>query len=155
MSDPRGEWRQWIQTLAQKFRDKGATSPENALTAQEIGVHERFGQAMKRRLGQTGIFVAVGEKYYLDENRFREFEQRWESRGGGQGGMGRPMGRVFALRILRMTLGTIIILLFVINFLTGRSWDLWYLIIALAVVWIVVSIFQVLYLAQRRGAQFR
>ena len=150
-----GQWRQWIEALAQKFREKGATSPEKALTAQELGVHERFEQAMKRRLGQTGIFVAVGEKYYLREERLQEFEQRWQGGGGGHGGMRRPMGGFFALRILRMILGTIIILLFVVNFVTGRSWDLWYLIIVLAVIWIIVSAFQIFYLARGRGAQFR
>jgi len=155
MSDQRGEWRQWIEALAQKFRDKGATSPEKALTAQEIGVHERFESAMKRRLGETGIFVAAGERYYLNEDRLREFEQRWQSDGGRHGGMGRPMGRFFALRVLRMILGTTIILLFIINFLTGRSWDLWYVIIVLAVIWVAVSIFQIFYLAQGRRAQFR
>jgi len=153
MYEQRGQWREWIQALAQKFREKGATSPERALTAQELDVHERFEQAMKRRLGQTGIFVAVGEKYYLNEERFREFEQRWQS-GGGHGGSQRPMGGFFALRILRMVLGTVIILLFVINFLTGRTWDLWYLIIVLAVVWVVVSVLQIFYLARGR-TQFR
>jgi hypothetical protein len=150
-----GRWRQWIEALAQQFREKGATSPEKALTPQDLGVHERFEQAMKRRLGQTGIFVAVGEKYYLNEDRLREFEQRWQSGGGGYGGMWRPMGGFFSLRILRMILGTVIILLFVINFVTGRSWDLWYLIIVLAVIWIIVSVFQISYLARGRGAQFR
>jgi len=154
MFDQRGDWRRWVETLAQKFREMGATSPEKALTAQELGVHERFEQAMRRRLGQTGIFVAVGEKYYLNEERLLMFEQRWRSGGGGHGGSRRPMGGFFALRILRMILGTVIILLFVINFLTGRSWDLWYLIIVLAVTWVVVSVFQILYLARGR-TQFR
>jgi len=150
-----GQWKQWIEALAQKFREKGATSPEKALTAQDLGVHERFEQAMKRRLGQTGIFVAVGAKYYLNEEKLREFEQRWQGGRGGSPRTQRAPGGLFALRILRMTLGTIIVLLVVINFLTGRSWDLWYLIIILAVIWIVVSAFQLLSLAGGGRAQFR
>jgi hypothetical protein len=31
---------------------------------------------MKRRLGQMGIFVEVGGRYYLSEERLGEFEQR-------------------------------------------------------------------------------
>ena len=149
-----GRWRQWIEALAQKFREKSATSPEKALTARDLGVHERFEQAMKRRLGQTGIFVAVGDKYYLNEDKLREFEQRWQSGGGGRGGTRRSVGGYFTLRILRMILGTVIILLFVINFVTGRSWNLWYLIIVLAIIWIVVSAFQIFYLARGPRAQF-
>lgn len=75
MSGQRGEWRRWIESLAQRFREKGATSPESAMTAGELGVHEMFERAMKRRLGQTGIFVDVGGRYYLNEARLREFEQ--------------------------------------------------------------------------------
>lgn len=33
---------------------------------------------MKARLGRTGIFVEAGGKYYLDERRLEEFEERWE-----------------------------------------------------------------------------
>jgi hypothetical protein len=72
--------RQIIENLAQGFRVKGATSPEKAMTAEELGLHERFEEAMKGQLGQTGIFVEVGGKYYLNEQRLREFEQR---QGGG------------------------------------------------------------------------
>jgi hypothetical protein len=154
MFSQEGRWRQWIEALAQKFREKGATTPETALSAQDLGVHERFEQGMKRRLGQTGIFVAVSEKYYLNEDRLREFEQRWQSGGGRYGGSPRTTGGFFALRILRMILGTVIILLVVINFLTGRSWDLWYLIIVLAVIWIVVSAFQIFHFARGGRAQF-
>jgi hypothetical protein len=146
MSLQREQWRQWIEALAQKFREKGATSPEKALTAPELGVHDRFEQAMKRRLGQTGIFVAVGEKYFLNEEKLREFEQRWQN--GGSRAVGGPTGRLFGIRILRMTLGTVLILLFVVNFLTGRSLDLWYLIVVLAVIWVAISIFQIAYLAR-------
>ena len=72
--------RQIVENLSQRFRAKGATSPEKAITADELGLHERFEEAMKGRLGQTGIFVEVGGKYYLDEQKLGEFERR---QGGG------------------------------------------------------------------------
>ena len=48
--------------LVARFREKGATSPEKAMTAQELGLPPRFEDAMKRRLGATGIFVETGGK---------------------------------------------------------------------------------------------
>jgi hypothetical protein len=48
------------------------------MTAEGLGLHERFEKAMKGRLGRTGIFVEAGGRYYLDEVRLGQFEQRWE-----------------------------------------------------------------------------
>jgi hypothetical protein len=47
------------------------------MTAGDLGFTNKFEDAMKGRLGQTGIFVEVGGKYYLNEQRLLEFEQRW------------------------------------------------------------------------------
>jgi hypothetical protein len=142
---------QRIEAIARRFREKGATSPEKALTAQELGLPPQFEEAMKRRLGQTGVFVQVGGKYYLDEGRLSELEQgRGFSGGYGRGRAFR--GRVFTLRIIRMVLGTFIVLLVLINFLTERSTSLWVVIAALVVVWIAVSVMQIYYLARARQA---
>ncbi len=56
--DPQ-EMRRRLQEIIEKFRQKGATSPEKALTLEEVGLPPRFQQAMNRRLGQTGIFVKL------------------------------------------------------------------------------------------------
>ncbi len=48
------------------------------MAAEALGVHEKFEKAMEGRLGRTRIFVKEGGKYYLDESRLREFEERWE-----------------------------------------------------------------------------
>jgi hypothetical protein len=149
MSGQPGQWRQWVENLAQRFRAKGAMSPERAMTAQELGLHERFEEAMKRRLGQTGIFVETSGKYYLNEERLREYEQRWQGSGAGYGAVGRPRGTQFALRIVRMILGVIIMVLFLVNILIGRSWELWYIIVALIIVWICVSVVQIFGLARK------
>lgn len=141
--------REWVEDLARTFREKRATSPEKAMTVQELGLHERFEEAMKRRLGQTGIFVEVGGKYYLDEGRFREFEQRWQGPRTGYGAVGRPRGNLFALRIVRMILMVAIVSLIVVNILTGRSLELWYVIAALMIIWIAISVVQIFGLARR------
>jgi len=61
----RKEVRRRLLEVVERFRRKGATSPETAMTAQELGLPPRFNQAMHKRLGQTGIFVEVDGKYYL------------------------------------------------------------------------------------------
>ena len=59
-----------------KFKAKGATSPEKALTAEEFELPPRFKEAMQRRLGKSGIFVEVNGKYYLSEERLKEVQER-------------------------------------------------------------------------------
>ncbi|HVB95847.1 MAG TPA: hypothetical protein VND41_04515 [Nitrososphaerales archaeon] len=66
-----GGGRRMIQGIIARFREKGATSPEKAMTSQELGLPPRFEEAMKRRLGATGVFVDVGGKYYLDEAKLK------------------------------------------------------------------------------------
>jgi hypothetical protein len=86
----REQMRQRLQEIIQKFREKGATSPEKAMTIQELGLPPRFEQAMHRRLGQTGIFVEVNGKYYLNEDRLKQIqEQRAQRRVAGGSGYNR------------------------------------------------------------------
>ncbi len=78
--------RQRLQEIAEKFRQKGATSPEKALTIQELELPPRFEQAMNRRLGQSGIFVETNGKYYLNEERLKQIqEQRSKMASQGDG----------------------------------------------------------------------
>jgi hypothetical protein len=70
------EMRRRLNEIVEKFRQKGATSPEKAMTLQELDLPPRFEQAMHRRLGQTGIFVEVNGKYYLNEQRLKQIEER-------------------------------------------------------------------------------
>ena len=69
-----------IIEIVGKFKEKGTTSPEKAMTAQELGLGPRFEEAMQRRLGKTGIFVEVNGKYYLSEERLREVQDRLVSK---------------------------------------------------------------------------
>jgi lipoate-protein ligase A len=88
----REEMRRRLQEIIEKFRQKGATSPEKALTIQELGLPPRFEEAMHRRLGQSGIFVEVNGRYYLNEERLRQIQEERErarAQGGGGGGWSR------------------------------------------------------------------
>ncbi len=151
-----GGFRQRIEMMAQKFREKGATSAERAMTAQELGLPPRFEEAMQRRLGQTGIFVQVGNKYYLSETRLNELQQRGQGgMGAGYGGMGGGMGgfrkEMITLRIIRMVVGLLAVSLIFVNFFFGRFLYLWIAIAVLFVVWIALTIFQIFYLAEARS----
>jgi hypothetical protein len=83
----REQIRQRLKEIIEKFKQKGATSPEKALTLQELGLPPRFEQAMHRRLGQSGIFVEVNGKYYLNEERLRQLQEQRANEGySGSGG---------------------------------------------------------------------
>ena len=84
----REEVRRRIQRIVEIFRQKAATSPEKAMTIQELGLPPRFEEAMHRRLGQSGIFVEVAGKYYLNEDRLKQIEEQRAKRGSGSGGGG-------------------------------------------------------------------
>jgi hypothetical protein len=76
----RDEIRKQLNEIIEKFKEKGATTPEKAMTAEELGLPLRFKEAMQRRLGRTGIFVEVNGKYYLSEQRLKEVQERISSR---------------------------------------------------------------------------
>jgi hypothetical protein len=76
----REEIRKQLTELIAKFKEKGATTPEKALTPEELGLPPRFQEAIQRRLGKTGIFVEVNGKYYLSEERLKEVQERLSSR---------------------------------------------------------------------------
>jgi len=52
------------------------------MTAEELGLPSEFKEAMKRRLGWTGILVEVNGKYYLDEKRLEEIREEMPGRRG-------------------------------------------------------------------------
>jgi len=76
----REEIQRRITEIVEKFRAKGAISPEKAMTADELGLPPRFEDAMNRRLEQTGIFRKTSGKYYLSEERLREIKEKLASR---------------------------------------------------------------------------
>ncbi len=110
----REEIRCRIQAVIEVFRQKGATSPEKALTLQELGLPPRFEQAMHRRLGQTRIFVEVNGKYYLNEERLKEIQEQRSKLGSGDRGDNRRSGQPSWFRLvgflLMLPIGLIVVL---------------------------------------------
>jgi len=80
----RAEIREHLMELIEKFRKKGALSPEKALTAEELGLPPEFKERMKRRLGQLGVFVEINGKYYLSEQRLKEVQEQIAERRRGR-----------------------------------------------------------------------
>jgi hypothetical protein len=60
-----------IRQIIATFQARGATSPETAQTANELGLSRMFVRIMKRRRGKTRVFVEISGKYYLDEKALR------------------------------------------------------------------------------------
>jgi hypothetical protein len=134
-----------IQEVVARFREKGATSPEMTMTAQELGLPPRFEDAMKGRLGAIGIFVDVGGKYFLDEAKLLQAQR--QRAGAGLG----PRGGLFALRISRMAIGLSVIVLASSNLLFVQSGYLRIVIVGLLVLWVALTVFQMAYLSKRRS----
>jgi hypothetical protein len=139
-----------IQGIVARFREKGATSPEKAMTAQELGLPPRFEEAMKRRLGVTGIFVQVGGKYYLDEARLKQVQEERRAR-GGMGGAGGLRGTMITLRIARMVVGLSAVVLALSNLLIARTIYVSLAVLGLVVLWIVLTVVQLVYLSRARS----
>jgi len=61
-----------IREIIRTFQEKGAVSPETALTAKELGLSRLFVRIMQRRKGRTRIFIEVNGRYYLDQEALKE-----------------------------------------------------------------------------------
>lgn len=105
------EMRRRLNEIVEKFRQKGATSPEKAMTIQELDLPPRFEQAMHRRLGQSGIIVEVNGKYYLNEERLKQIQERANSASGsfGAGRQGPPNWLRYAGILLMLPIGLIVV----------------------------------------------
>jgi hypothetical protein len=157
MLGPGGGGGRWFRRLVDAFREKGATSPDKAMTAQELGLPPRFEEAMKRRLGATGVFVEVGGKYYLDEAKLKQVREErmaggW---GGGNGGSG-ARGIMLAIRIARMVVGVAAVLFALTNILFLHNLDLSLVVVGLLVLWMALTVYQIFRFSRMRrrwGAQ--
>ena len=145
----REEIRRRLMEIAQTFREKGATSPDKAMTAQELGVPPRFEQAMHRRLGQTKIFVEVNGKYYLDEERLRQIQEQRGRAGfaGGAPGWSRYVGI-----LLMLPIGLIVaVVLFYFLLVGGASFFPGEFLIILVIALVAVALARMLFWRSRRS----
>lgn len=97
MFERREQIQKWFYEIVEKFRQKGALTPEKAMTARELDLPPRFETAMKRRLGRSGVFIEVDGKYYLSEERLKQIEELRSQRGGTWN----LRNRIMTLRLIR------------------------------------------------------
>lgn len=146
----REEMRRRLFEIIDKFRQKGATSAEKALTIEELGLPQRFEEAMHRRLGQSGIFVEVNGKYYLNEERLKQIQEQRAQGGGLNRTRGQPSWYRFIGILLMLPLGLIAV--FVIFYLTssGGGYFPGEFLIAWIVIFIVLTAIRLLFWRSRR-----
>jgi hypothetical protein len=134
--------------LVEEFREKGATSPDKALTPQELGLPQWFERAMYRRLGQLGVFVKVNGKYYLDENRLRKLQEQY-FKAEYRGGTHRWSRYIGVLLMLPIGLIISLAIFYLLAFSGVRFFPGGFLII-LTIVMVVVSVIRILYWRSKR-----
>ena len=147
--DPQ-EMRRRLEEIVEKFRQKNATTPETAMTAQELGLPPRFEEAMQRKLGRTGIFVEVNGKFYLNEERLRQIQQQ-PTQAGGLNRERQPSRLRYAGIILMLPIGLIVVVLlyfFVIQ--TGASYYPGEFLIVLLVIMLILFAARMLFWRSRR-----
>jgi hypothetical protein len=151
----REEMHQRLQEIIERFRQKGATSPEKAMTIQELGLPPRFEEAMHQRLGQSGILVETNGKYYLNEERLEQIQEQRAKTGPGSGGSGwgragpSTWSRVIGI-LLMLPIGIIIVLvLFYFVALNGGFFQGEFLIILL-IIFLALATARLLFWRSRR-----
>jgi DNA-binding PadR family transcriptional regulator len=65
-----------FRRLVDTLRERGATTPEKALSLKELGIPEAFGHMRPPIRSDINPIVQVGNKYYLSEERLASFRDR-------------------------------------------------------------------------------
>ncbi|MEM3608743.1 MAG: hypothetical protein QXM65_07925 [Candidatus Bathyarchaeia archaeon] len=141
----RQDVQKWLSEIIEKFREKGAVSPEKAMSAEELGLPPVFEEAMRGRLGRSGIFVEVDGKYYLSEERLKQIEEMLSARGE----MPNLRKKVTTLRLIQLVAIVIVAVLFIVN-LFIQSWELRVVSVVLLVVWLSIALLQIYYITKIR-----
>ena len=152
----REEMRRRLHEMIERFRQKGATSPEKAMTVQELGLPPRFEEAMHRRLGQSGIFVEVNGKYYLNEERLKQIQEQRAKTASGTGG-GSDWGRTgpsswsrVVGTLLMLPIG-IIIALVLFYFVAFKGWFFpGEFLVILLIIFLALAVARILFWRSRR-----
>jgi len=142
----RTELRERFLAIVERFRQNGATSPDRAMTLEELGLPPRLKDLMDRRLGKLGVFVEVDGKYYLSEERLEEIQKKRLTGGETTRDMRR---KLFLLRILRIAIGMLFLTLLLVN-LFVNSLEIRVISSAFLIALLAISILQIYYLMKAR-----
>ena len=78
----RAKIRERLLKIVDKFRQKGAVSPDKAMSIEELSLPSEFKWLMKGPLGRLDVFVEVNGKYYLSEELSEEVEKQLDTVAG-------------------------------------------------------------------------
>ena len=146
MFSRQGRIRERLFEINEKFRQKGATSPQRAMTAEELGLPPRFEVFMQRWLGRLGIFIEVNGKYYLSEERLKQLE----AQGSAKQTAMNSQKTLLNLRIIKVIIGIIFVGLLLVNIFI-QSFELRLVASILLAVSLGVSVLQLYYLTRVRS----
>lgn len=73
------ELKKIMDTEIEKFRKSGATSQKNAMSMDDLGLSVQFKAFLKHSPRLFGIFVKIGDKYYLSEEKLQKIQQQISS----------------------------------------------------------------------------
>jgi hypothetical protein len=141
----REEVRKWLYEVVEKFRQRGATSPDKAMTAEELGLPPIFKEAVKRHLGRLGIFVEVNGKYYLSEERLKQMEEMHVTRSSAW----KIRKRIITLRLAQLVTLALFVTILLLN-LFVQSWELRIASAFLLGAWLIMAILQIYYTLHTR-----
>ena len=145
MFERREEIKKWFYEIVERFRQKGAISPDKAMTAEELSLPPRFEVAMNRRLGRSGVFVKVNDKYYLSEERLKQIEEMPSTTITDRG----PRKNILTLRIVQV-IAVVLFMAFFLASLLFQSWELRVVSLPFLAAWLAISILQIYYLSRIR-----
>jgi DNA-binding PadR family transcriptional regulator len=74
------EIKEMVLKEVEKFRQKGAVTPEKALSIEELGLSPKFEAFLRRSPRLLGVFVKVDDNFYLSEARLKELEKQFSPR---------------------------------------------------------------------------
>lgn len=142
-NEERKEVRERVLAFVERFRQRGATTPDKALTLAELGLPFRFEYLMRGRLGKLGIFVEVEGKYYLSEERLKQVEERLKAKQV----LGGSRRKWLTLRIIRIVCSILLITLVLVNLFVS-SLEIRVISSILLVALLGISILQLYYLTK-------
>jgi len=74
------ELKEVVLKEVEKFRQKGAITPERAMSIEELGLSPKFQTFLRNSPRLLGVFVKVDKKYYLSEERLKAIEKQFSAR---------------------------------------------------------------------------
>jgi DNA-binding PadR family transcriptional regulator len=103
---PPFELKKMLEIEIEIFRKNGATSPENALSLDDLGSSVEFRKFLEHFPNRFGVFVEVDNKYYLSEEKLSKMMGQLSSRPFAQllkhtASVPKGLLRVFVFRLLK------------------------------------------------------